>query len=125
MCEISNDLWRVVISNLTVTDCLRVEQAIQTKLYTKEQYLKRKEWEPLSNVIRLFKNNTFRTYRIYCYVKNGVTYSDVTVSPFCRFFRCEHTSLITPSVACHFILSCVTEGNTIGYGHITHYKNII
>ena len=45
MNEISDDLCRVVISYLRVTDCLRMELALCRKLHNKEHYMKLKEWE--------------------------------------------------------------------------------
>ena len=120
MNEISDDLCRVVITYLMVTDCLRMELALHRRLHEKQYYMKLKEWEPLTNTIRLFKKGVFRTYRIYSYVKDGVTYSDVSVSPVCRSFQCVHKLLISPSVACHWVLSCITEGKTSGYGYIRH-----
>ena len=122
MKELPEDVWRMVTIYLRVANCLRLEQAIQMKLFDKEYYMKLKEWEPLTNTIRLFKKGVFRTYRIYSYVEDGVTYSDVSVSPICRSFQCIHKLLITPSTACHWVLSCITEGKTSGYGYIRHHK---
>ena len=118
MNSIPEDILRLVTNYLIVVECLRLEVSIHKALYEKSHYLKRKEWEPLNNTIRLFKKGVFRTYHIYSYVEDGVTYSDVSVSPVCRSFQCKHKLLITPSTACHWVLSCITEGKTSGYGYI-------
>ena len=120
MKEIPIDVLRIITDSLVVIECLRFEQALQMKIHDKQHYLKRKEWEPLTNTLRLFKRGIFRTYRIHSYVKDGITLSDVIVSPLCRTFQCKHKQKVSPSVANHWILSCVTEGNTNGYGYIKY-----
>lgn len=123
MKELPEDIWRTVTTYLRVSNCLRLEQAIQNKLYSKQHYEKLKEWEPLTNTLRLFKKGTFRTYKLYSYVEDGVTYTDVSVSPICRSFQCKHKRNVSPSKASHWVLSCITEGDNIGFGKITYSIN--
>ncbi len=123
MNEIPVDLLRSIVSYISVSDALHFEHALHQRLYKKAYYMKRKEWEPLVNVIRLFKKGVFRTYRIVSYVKDGVTYTDVSVSPICRSFQCKHQFLVSPSVACHWVLSCISDGSKRGWGYI-EYDNI-
>lgn len=118
MNSIPEDILRLMTNYLVVVECLRLEQAVQKTIHEKRHYLKRKEWEPLTNTIRLFKKGVFRTYRIYSYVEDDVTYSDVYVSPACTSFQCKHRRLITPSKASHWVLACITEGSSEGYGFV-------
>lgn len=116
--KISIDVLRIITENLLVKDCLRFEQAMHRKIYDKCHYVKRKEWEPLINTFRLFKRGVFCTYRIHSYVKGDMTISDVSVSPSCQTFQCKHVRKVSPSVANHWVLSCVTNGDRRGYAYI-------
>lgn len=109
MNELPVDIIREITGYLKVQQCLRLETAIHRKVNTKEHYVDLFSREPLLNRIRLFRKGVFRTYEIYSYIKDGVTYSDVTVSPICRSFRCKHSNFVTPSMATHWVLSCITD----------------
>ncbi len=123
MKELPEDVLRRLTHFLCVLDSIRLENAICTKLYNTQHYEKLKEWEPLSNTLRLFKKGTFRTYKLYSYVEDGITYTDVSVSPKCRSFQCKHKQNVSPSKASHWVLSCITEGDNIGFGKITYSIN--
>lgn len=118
MDRVPHSVLRMVTEYLKVTDCLRLELVLKLKLNTKEHYVKRFEFEPLHNTFRLFKKDRLRTYTMYSYIEDGVTYTEVTVAPVCSTFICKHKNLITPSVAQHWILSCITEGKHEGCAYI-------
>ena len=118
MNEVPHAVLKMMTKYLKVRECLSMELAIQLKLNRKEDYVKKFEMEPLTNTFRFFKKGQLRTYRIHSYVEGGVTWSDVSVSPICRSFTCKHRQLISPSKACHWVLSCITEGNKEGGAYI-------
>lgn len=118
MDEVPHTVLRMMTEYLTVRECLSLELAVHLKLNKKDYYVERFKWEPISNTFRFFKKNVLRTYKIYSYVDNGITYSDVSVSPICRTFQCKHKRRITPSDASHWVVSCVSEGNNKGCAYI-------
>jgi len=105
---------------LRVVDCVHFQVACGVTLFTTQELMQRAEVEPLTNTFRMFKHGKLRTYKIYSYIRNGVTYSDVSVSPMCQTFVCIHKYLVTPSVASHWILSCIYDGTDVGRGKIIY-----
>ena len=118
MNRVPHSVLRMVTKLLKVRECLLLELAMGFKINKKDYYVMRFEWEPLHNVFRLFKKGQLRTYNIYSYIKDGTTYSEVTVAPVCSTFVCRHKNEITPSMAQHWVLSCITEGKHYGCAYI-------
>ena len=118
MNEVPHAVLRMMTEYLRVRDCLSMELAMHIKLNKKEYYMKKFEMEPLTNTFRFFRKGQLRTYCIHSYIEDGVTWSHVSVSPLCRSFTCKHRQLISPSKACHWVLSCITEGNREGGAYI-------
>jgi hypothetical protein len=118
MNKVPHVVLKMVTEYLMVRECLSMEIAIRMKLNEKKYYVKKFEMEPLTNTFRFFKKGQLRTYRIRSFVKDGVTWSHVNVSPIHRSFTCKHRQSITPSMACHWVLSCITEGNNRGSAYI-------
>lgn len=118
MDRVPHSVLRVVTGYLQVRDCLRMEFVLGLKLYDKAYYVKRFELEPLYNSFRLFKKGVLRTYKLYSYIKDSITYSEVTVAPVCSTFICKHKNAISPSAAQHWLISCITEGKQDGCAYI-------
>lgn len=119
MNELPEDILRIMTQYLPrVVTCLYFELAMGKKINSKEYYVKRFENEPISNTFRFFKKGQLRTYTIYSFIRDGVTYSDVSVSPICRTFQCIHKKLITPSKANHWVITCMTDGDNSCGGYI-------
>lgn len=116
--NVPKSLRRVIVDMVMVRDCVRLQIALREEIYDRHELLKRIQREPLKNTIRLFKSGQLRTYTIYSYIKDDVTYTDVSVAPLCQTFTCVHTHKISPSVASHWILTCVYDGGSIGKGNI-------
>ena len=116
--NVPKSLRRVIVDMVMVRDCVRLQIALREEIYDRDELLKRIQREPLKNTIRLFKSGQLRTYTIYSYIKDDVTYTDVSVAPLCQTFTCVHTHNVSPSVASHWILTCVYDGGSIGKGNI-------
>ena len=115
--DLSEGLLRKIFGWLTTRDCLRSEIALRRKLYTKDEYLKRAEMDPVKNVIRFFKKGQFVTYNVYSYINSeGNTYSDVTISPLCNTLACRHIRRVTPSEASQWVVSVITSNGHNGFG---------
>ena len=118
MDEVPHAVLKMMTEFIKVRDCLSFELAIQLKLNKKDHYVKRFAMEPLLNTFRFFKKGQLRTYRVYSYVSDGITYSDVSVSPVCKTFQCKHKYKITPSDANHWVITCISDGNKKGCAYI-------
>lgn len=116
--DVPKALRRIIVNMLMVRDCVRLQIALRDEIYDRDELVRRKQREPLKNTLRLFKSGQLRTYTIYSYIKDDVTYTDVSVAPLCHTFTCVHTHKISPSVASHWILTCVYDGGSIGKGNI-------
>lgn len=108
MDECPEDIYRMFVRYLCVSECLRFECAVQLKLHDKPHYVKLFEREPMENTFRFFKKGKFRTYKVYTYIKDGITWSDVSISPICKTFTCKHKFNVTPSVANKWMLMCIS-----------------
>ena len=117
--DLSDGLLRTIFGWLTTRDCLRSEIALRRNLYTKQEYLKRAEMDPVNNTIRFFKKGQFVTYNVYSYINDeGNTYSDVVISPQCKTLVCRHIRRVTPSEASQWVVSVITSAGQIGFGSL-------
>ena len=73
MNEVPHAVLKMMTEYIKVRDCLNFEEAIHLKLNKKKYYVKRFEMEPIENTFRFFKKGQLRTYKIYSYVKDGIT----------------------------------------------------
>lgn len=108
MNELCDDIHRLLLQYLNVRSCLRLECALHKKLQTKYHYVKRFEKEPIENTFRFFRKGKMRTYNVYTYVKDDITWSEVNVSPICRSFICKHRNKISTSNGNKWVLMCLS-----------------
>ena len=108
MNKLCNDIHLLLLNYLNVRSCLRLECALHKKLKDKEYYVKRFEQEPIENTFRFFRKGKLRTYNVYTYVKEGITWSEVNVSPICRSFICKHRNKISTTKGNQWMLMCLS-----------------
>lgn len=108
MNELCDDIHRLLLQYLNVRSCLRLECALHKKLQTREYYIELFKKEPIENTFRFFRKGRLRTYNIYTYVKDGITWSEVNVSPICRSFICKHRNKISTSRGNKWMIMCLS-----------------